>query len=97
MRAAQELLGAPTIGGGSAWPGDGGGGSQRRQISLPSRLECTKRVEKLVIPVQSFGSHIRPQPPGLGLSPFASYPFMGFTKVIISALLVESTGGQQPL
>jgi hypothetical protein len=42
MRAAQELLGAPTIGGaGSAWPGGGGGGSQRSQIhklSKPPRI-----------------------------------------------------------
>ncbi len=41
-RADQELLGALTIGGGNAWPGVGGGGSQRSQISLPSHLECTK-------------------------------------------------------
>jgi hypothetical protein len=34
---AQELLGAPTIGRASAQSGDGGGGSQRSQISLPSR------------------------------------------------------------
>ncbi len=31
MRAAPELLGAPTIGGGSAQPGCGGGGSQKSQ------------------------------------------------------------------
>jgi hypothetical protein len=37
---AQELFGAPTIGGGSARPGGGGGGSQRSHISLPSRPEC---------------------------------------------------------
>jgi hypothetical protein len=41
MRAAQELLGALTIGGGSARPGGGGGGSQS-QIILPSRPECPK-------------------------------------------------------
>ncbi len=41
-RAAQELLGAPTIGGGSDQPGGSGGGSQRRQINLPSRPEYTK-------------------------------------------------------
>jgi hypothetical protein len=46
MRAAQELLGAPTIGKGSARPEGGGGGSQRSQISLPSRLECTKTAPK---------------------------------------------------
>ncbi len=40
---AQELLSALTVGGGSAWPGGVGGGSQRSQISLPSRPECTKR------------------------------------------------------
>jgi hypothetical protein len=43
VRAAPELLGAPTIRGGSALPGVGGGGSHRSQISLPSRPECTKR------------------------------------------------------
>jgi hypothetical protein len=32
MRAAQKLLGVPTIGGGSAQAGGGGGGSQRSQI-----------------------------------------------------------------
>jgi hypothetical protein len=41
MRVDQELLGALTISGGSAWPGGGGGGSQS-QISLPSHTECTK-------------------------------------------------------
>jgi hypothetical protein len=44
MRAAQELLGARTIGGGSVRPGAGGGGSQRSQISLPSRTEYMKTV-----------------------------------------------------
>ncbi len=34
MRAAQKLLGAPTIGGGRAWAGGGTGGSQRNQIRL---------------------------------------------------------------
>jgi hypothetical protein len=33
VKAAQELLGVPTIGEGSAWAGGGGGGSLRRQIS----------------------------------------------------------------
>jgi hypothetical protein len=37
-----KLLGVPTIDGGSAWPGGGGVGSQRSQISLPSHMECTK-------------------------------------------------------
>jgi hypothetical protein len=32
VRAAQKLLGVPTIGGGSARAGGGGGGSQRSQI-----------------------------------------------------------------
>ncbi len=46
MRAAQELLGAPTIGGGSAQPWGGGGGNQRSQISLPIHLECMKTAPK---------------------------------------------------
>ncbi len=46
MRAAQELLGALTIGKGSAWPRGGGAGSQRSQISLPSSPECTKTKPK---------------------------------------------------
>jgi hypothetical protein len=49
VRAAQELLGAPTIGGGSASPGGGGGGSQKKQISLPSRSKCTKTVPKQLV------------------------------------------------
>jgi hypothetical protein len=40
----QELLGAPPIGGGSAQPGGGGRENQRSQISLPSRLKCTKMM-----------------------------------------------------
>jgi hypothetical protein len=43
MRAAHELLGVPTIGGGSARPEGGGGGSQRSQISLPNCPECTQK------------------------------------------------------
>jgi hypothetical protein len=43
-RVAQELLGTLTIGGGSAQSGAGGGGSQRSQISLPSRPEYTKNA-----------------------------------------------------
>jgi hypothetical protein len=46
VRVAQELLGGPTIGGGSAQWGGGGGGSQRSQISLPSCPECTKTAPK---------------------------------------------------
>ncbi len=41
MRAAPELLGAPTIDGGNAWPGVGEG-SRRSQISLPSCPEGKK-------------------------------------------------------
>ncbi len=118
MRAAPELLGAPTIGGGSAQPGVGGGGSPRSQISLPCHPKYTKTAKKravshtfwlknppkcrfsfkstlkdMYIPdtffeeyinfkifhyfkpwwsytIQSLGSHIRPQPPGLGLMDF---------------------------
>jgi hypothetical protein len=43
MRAAQKLLGAPTIGGGSAWAGGGSGGSQRSQISP----QAARNVQKL--------------------------------------------------
>ncbi len=39
---AQKLLGATTIGGGSAWAEDGGGGSQRSKI-LP---HVTRHVRK---------------------------------------------------
>ncbi len=113
MWAAPELLGAPTMAGGSAQPGDSGGESHRSQINLPSRpkyMQIVKNgrfhallaykspktpffVEKYltkynhkaffeeyinlkkihylshcrVIPLQSFGSHIPPPPPGLGL------------------------------
>ncbi len=49
MRVAQEMLGAPTVGGGSAWPGSGGGGSQRSQITLPSLLECKNTEPKLPV------------------------------------------------
>jgi hypothetical protein len=45
VTAAPELLGAPTIGGGSAQPGGGGGGSPRSQISLPSRPKYTKMAK----------------------------------------------------
>ncbi len=112
MRAAHELLVAPTIDGGSSQPGSGGRGSQRSQNRLPSRPECIKRCQNSqfhilldfkigknaifhlkeytpdfflrnilifkifcyfrscgVMPVQSFGSHICPQPRGLDLKP----------------------------
>jgi hypothetical protein len=42
MRAAPELLGVPTMGGGSARPGGGGGESYRSQISLQSHPKYTK-------------------------------------------------------
>jgi hypothetical protein len=42
-RAAQELLGAPTISDGSARPGGGGVGSQRRQISPPAARNVQKQ------------------------------------------------------
>jgi hypothetical protein len=42
MRVAQELLGAPTIGGGSAQVGGGVGGSQRSQINP----QASKNVRK---------------------------------------------------
>ncbi len=111
MRAAQKLLGEPTIGRGSARAGGGGGGSQQSQIRPHAArnvwngekqvVSCTvclincrkchfslkstgytpktffeeyinfKNFHSLkhcgVTPVQSFGSHIRPQPPRLGL------------------------------
>jgi hypothetical protein len=42
---AQKLLGALTIGGGSARAGDGGGGSQRSQIRPQDALECMKNKQ----------------------------------------------------
>ncbi len=36
VKVAQKLLGAPTIGGVSAWAGGGGRGSKRRQINFPT-------------------------------------------------------------
>ncbi len=50
MWAAQELLGALTIGKGSSRPGGGGGGSQRNQIRLPSHPECIKTAQKRPVP-----------------------------------------------
>jgi hypothetical protein len=46
---APELLGALTIGGGSAWSRGGGGGGHRSQISLQSRLKYTKMAKKWVV------------------------------------------------
>jgi hypothetical protein len=45
MQAAPELHGAPTMGGGSARPGGGGGESYRSQISLQSRPKYTKTAK----------------------------------------------------
>ncbi len=42
---APELIGAPTIGGGSARFGGSGGGGHRSQISLPSRPKYTKMAK----------------------------------------------------
>jgi hypothetical protein len=49
VRAAPELLGAPTTGGGSAWPGGDGGESHRSQISLPSRTKYMKTAKKQAV------------------------------------------------
>ncbi len=47
MRAAPELLGAPTIGRGSARPGGGGGEIHRSHTYIPSQLyEIAKNGEK---------------------------------------------------
>ncbi len=43
MRAAPDLLGAPTIGGGSAQPGGGGGGSSRSQIAFQAARNIQRR------------------------------------------------------
>ncbi len=50
VRVAQESLRAPTIGGGSARPRGGGGGSQRTQISFQSHPEYTKMQQKWRLP-----------------------------------------------
>ncbi len=106
MRAAPELLGAPTIGGGSARPWGGGGeviytftagektGGFAHVLAYNSPKTpffalkyLTRYTHKtyfeeyinfksfrnlshcgVVIPVRSFGSHIHPQPHGLGLN-----------------------------
>ncbi len=110
MRAAPELLGALTIGGGSARPWGGGGeviytfiavrNSQKRRktggfahilaykspkmpffaLKYLTRYTHETLFEEYTnfeghylshcreIPLQSFGSHIRPQPHGLGLT-----------------------------
>jgi hypothetical protein len=47
--AAPELLGAPTIGGGSARFGGGGGGGHTSQISLPSHPKYTKMAKKQAV------------------------------------------------
>ncbi len=46
MRAAQKLLGAPTIGKGSAQAGGGGGGSPRSQISPRAAQNVQKQQQK---------------------------------------------------
>jgi hypothetical protein len=43
VRAAPELLGASTIGGGSVWPRRGGGGSSRSQISISAARNIQKQ------------------------------------------------------
>jgi hypothetical protein len=45
VRVVPELLGAPTMGGGSARPGGGGGESYKSQISLPSHLKYAKTAK----------------------------------------------------
>jgi hypothetical protein len=50
MRVAQEMLGAPTVGGGSAWPGSGGGGSQRSQITFQATLNVKIRRQNCRFP-----------------------------------------------
>jgi hypothetical protein len=49
MWAAPELLGVPTIGGGSAGSGGSGRGGLRSKINLPSHLKYTKTVKKRVV------------------------------------------------
>jgi hypothetical protein len=118
VRAAPELLGAPTIGGGSARPGGGGGEIHRSQYTFTAERNSQKRqktggfahvlaykslktlffalkyltrythktfFEEYTnfeanylcrcrdIPLQSLGSHIRPQPHGIGLRPIPKF------------------------
>jgi hypothetical protein len=49
MRAVPELLGVPTIGGGSGQPGGGVGGGHRSQIRLPSCPKYTKTANKRAV------------------------------------------------
>ncbi len=49
MWVTPELLGAPTIGGGSARSRGGGGGDYRSQLSIPSLLKYTKTAKKWAI------------------------------------------------
>ncbi len=49
MRAAQKLLGAQNIGGGSAWAGGVGGGSQRSQIRPYSAWNVRKQQKTAVL------------------------------------------------
>jgi hypothetical protein len=49
VRVAPELLGAPIIGGGSAWPVGGGGRSHRSHISLPSGPKYMKTAQKQMV------------------------------------------------
>ncbi len=46
MKAAQKLLDALIIGGGSVWAGSGGGGSLKKAIKLSSQLKYTKTAPK---------------------------------------------------
>ncbi len=49
MRAAPELLGAPTTGGGSARPRGGGGEIPRSHINLHSSTKLPKTVKKRAV------------------------------------------------
>jgi hypothetical protein len=49
MRAAPELLDAPTIVGGCAWLRGGGGWSRRSHISHPSRPKYMKMAQKQTV------------------------------------------------
>jgi hypothetical protein len=55
MQAAPELLGAPTIGGGSAWPWGGGGEViQYRQKKTRAQKKKTRNFFKTVLGLQFF-------------------------------------------